>query len=187
MTHGPSHRAGSKRVRALRLRAVLAGGLVLGVGTAVTLASWTDNEFATGSFTSSVFDTQSSVNGSAYADNNTSPGATVTVSGPFAPGVTSYFPVLIRTKPNSIAGTVTLAGATLGGTDAATLGAALVYSVVKTTGSCDSRSRSDSCRVPRMAGRIRRRRRAPSGLANDDGVGAAGSGGCSHRRARTRV
>jgi len=33
-----------------RLRAVLAGGLVLGVGAALTLAAWNDAEFATGSF-----------------------------------------------------------------------------------------------------------------------------------------
>ncbi|WP_223693748.1 SipW-dependent-type signal peptide-containing protein [Leifsonia poae] len=128
----------SRSVRALRLRAVLAGGLVLGVGATVTLASWTDNEFATGTFSSSVFDTQSSVNGAAYADNATAPGATFTLAGPFAPGVSSYFPVLIRTKANSVAGTVVLNGATLGGTDAATLGAALVYRVVLTTGTCSA-------------------------------------------------
>ncbi|MFF1571253.1 SipW-dependent-type signal peptide-containing protein [Leifsonia sp. NPDC058292] len=126
----------SRRIRALRLRAILAGGLVLGVGATMTLAAWTDNEFATGSFTSSVFDTQSSVNGAAYADNNVSPGPTVSLSGPFAPGVSAYLPVLIRTKTNSVAGTVVLNGATLGGTDAATLGAALVYRVVRTTGTC---------------------------------------------------
>jgi predicted ribosomally synthesized peptide with SipW-like signal peptide len=125
-----------RRIRALRLRAVLAGGLVLGVGAAVTLASWTDNEFAAGSFSSSVFDTQSSVNGAAYADNNVSPGPTVSIVGPFAPGVSSYFPVLIRSKANSVAGTLVLNGGILGGTDAATLGAALVYRVVSTTGAC---------------------------------------------------
>ncbi|MEO7015326.1 MAG: SipW-dependent-type signal peptide-containing protein [Leifsonia sp.] len=128
----------SRSVRALRLRAVLAGGLVLGVGAAVTLASWTDNEFATGSFASSVFNTQSSVNGSAYADNNVSPGPTVSLAGPFAPGVSSYFPVLIRTTANSVAGTVVLNGGILGGADSATLGAALVYRVVSTTGTCNA-------------------------------------------------
>ncbi len=134
----------SRSVRALRLRAVLAAGLVLGVGAAVTLASWTDQEFSTGSFSSSVFDTQSSVNGAAYADNSVSPGPTFALTGPFAPGVSSYFPVLIRTKVNSVAGTVVLNGATLGGTDAATLGAALVYRVVLTTSTCSAAAFSAS-------------------------------------------
>ncbi|UAJ78814.1 hypothetical protein IT072_16515 [Leifsonia sp. ZF2019] len=128
----------SRSVRALRLRAVLASGLVLGVGAAVTLASWTDNEFATGAFQTSVFNTQSSVNGGAYTDNSVSPGATFTVAGPFAPGVSSYLPVLIQTTANSVAGTTVLNGAVLGGSDAATLGAALVYRVVRTTATCNA-------------------------------------------------
>ncbi|WP_431220628.1 SipW-dependent-type signal peptide-containing protein [Leifsonia xyli] len=118
------------------MRAVLASGLVLGAGATATLARWTDVEFVTGAFTSSRFTTESSVNGGAYADNATAPGGTVTIAGPFAPGVSAYVPVLIRTKPGSVAGTVSLGGATLGGTDAASLGAALVYRVVRTTGAC---------------------------------------------------
>lgn len=136
MREGQPYR--SRSVRALRLRAVLASGLVFGVGAAVTLASWTDSEYASGSFQSSVFNTQSSVNGGAYADNSASPGATVTVTGPFAPGVSSYIPVLIQTTVNSVAGTAVLSGAVLGGTDAATLGAALVYRVVRSTASCNA-------------------------------------------------
>jgi len=123
----------------LRLRAVLAGGLVLGVGATVTLASWNDSEYASGSFTTSVFDTESNVQGGGYADNSTAPGPTVTFSGAgFSPGASEYFNVLIRTKANSTAGTAVLNAATLGGTDAATLGAALVYRVVRTTGTCNS-------------------------------------------------
>ena len=33
-----------------KVLAILAGGLVLGVGTAVTLAAWNDSEFASGDF-----------------------------------------------------------------------------------------------------------------------------------------
>lgn len=128
----------SRSVRALRLRAVLASGLVLGAGAAVTLAAWTDREYTTGSFQTSVFNTESSVNGGAYADNATAPGASVTIAGPFAPGVSSYFSVSLRTTANSVAGTASLNGATLGGTDAATLGAALVYRVVRTTATCNA-------------------------------------------------
>jgi len=118
------------------VRALLAAGVVLGLGAAATSASWTDVEYATGSFTSSVFATESSVNGSAYAANSTAPGATVTVSGPFSPGVSAYIPVLVRTTAASVGGTVVLGGAVLGGADAATLGTALVYRVVRTTAAC---------------------------------------------------
>jgi predicted ribosomally synthesized peptide with SipW-like signal peptide len=127
----------SRRI-SLRLRAVLAGGLVLGVGATVTLANWNDSEYAGGSFTTSVFDTESNVQSGGYADNSTAPGPTVTFTGAgFSSGVSKYFNDLIRTKVNSTAGTAMLQAATLGGTDAATLGAALVYRVVRTTGTCN--------------------------------------------------
>jgi hypothetical protein len=63
----------------------------------------------------------------------------VTVTGAgFAPGVSTYFPVMIRTKQKSVAGAVVLNGATFGGADALTLGPAFVYRVVRTLGSCDA-------------------------------------------------
>ncbi|MDP3950404.1 SipW-dependent-type signal peptide-containing protein [Microbacterium sp.] len=43
-----------------KVLAVLAGGLVLGVGTAVTLAAWNDSEFATGTFTAGAFNLEGS-------------------------------------------------------------------------------------------------------------------------------
>lgn len=134
-----THRARVGRRPLTRVRAVLAGALVFGVGATITLASWTDNEYATGSFTTSVFNTESNVQGAGYADNNAAPGPTVTFAASgFSPGVSVYFSDLIRTKANSLAGTLVLGGATLGGTDAATLGAALVYRVVSTTGTCSA-------------------------------------------------
>jgi len=135
MRHGLQHHRSRTRARQ-RVRALLAAGLVLGAGATATSASWTDVEYGTGSFASSVFATESSVNGSTYAANASAPGATATVSGPFAPGVSAYFPVLVRTTAASIGGTVSVGGATLGGPDATTLGAALVYRVVRTTGTC---------------------------------------------------
>lgn len=128
-----------RRRFSLHLRAVLAGGLVLGVGGTVTLASWNDSEYASGSFMASVFNTESAVQGGVYTDNSTAPGPTLTFGGAgFAPGVSGYFPVLIRTKANSVDGRVVLDAATLGGADAATLGAAFVYRVVHATGTCDA-------------------------------------------------
>jgi predicted ribosomally synthesized peptide with SipW-like signal peptide len=141
----PQHRNSLKRESIMtrrspvRLRAALAGGLVLGVTASFTLASWNDAEYASGAFTASVFRTESSVQGAGYASNTTSPGATVTLAGAgFTPSTSAYFPVLIRTTTNSIAGRATLYGATLGGADASTLGVALVYRVVRTTSTCDA-------------------------------------------------
>jgi predicted ribosomally synthesized peptide with SipW-like signal peptide len=128
-----------RRLPFLRVRALLAGGLVLGLGAAVTLAAWNDSEFATATITTSTFNTESSVGGTAYADNASTPGATVTLPvGAFSPGVTSYLPVLVRAKATSIAGTVALNGAVFTGTDATVLSTAFVYRVVRTTATCDA-------------------------------------------------
>jgi predicted ribosomally synthesized peptide with SipW-like signal peptide len=54
------------------VRALLAGGIVLGVGAAVTLASWNDSEFATGSFAAGAFNLEgSSTDGTTFADHAT--------------------------------------------------------------------------------------------------------------------
>jgi predicted ribosomally synthesized peptide with SipW-like signal peptide len=52
-----------------KVRAILAGGLVLGIGAAVTLAAWSDSEFATGSFGAGHFNMQGSLNGTAFSDH----------------------------------------------------------------------------------------------------------------------
>jgi predicted ribosomally synthesized peptide with SipW-like signal peptide len=132
----------TRRPLFLRARALLAGGLVLGLGAAVTSAAWNDSEFATATITTSSFNTESSVGTPvAYVDNATTPGTTVTLPvGAFSPGVTGYLPVLIRTKALSVAGTVVLNGAVFTGTDATLLSTAFVYRVVRTTAAatCDS-------------------------------------------------
>ncbi|WP_349828825.1 SipW-dependent-type signal peptide-containing protein [Brevibacterium litoralis] len=50
----PSDRS-HRSLRSLRLRALLAGGLVLGLGGTLTLASWTDEEYSGAEFTASTF------------------------------------------------------------------------------------------------------------------------------------
>lgn len=52
-----------------KIRAVLAGGLVLGVGAAVTLAAWNDSEFAQGTFGAGHFNMQGSTNGTDFSDH----------------------------------------------------------------------------------------------------------------------
>lgn len=57
-----------------KVLAVLAGGLVLGVGVAVTLAAWNDSEFANGTFTAGSFNLEGSTDGTTYADHNVDDG-----------------------------------------------------------------------------------------------------------------
>jgi hypothetical protein len=123
----------------VRLRVSLSVGLVLGIGTTMTLASWQNPEYATGSFTTSTFVTESNVNGAGYASNTAAPGATVTFTGAgFTPSVIKYLSVLIQTKAGSLGGNVVLSGATLSGTNPATLGAAFQYKVVRTMSTCSA-------------------------------------------------
>jgi predicted ribosomally synthesized peptide with SipW-like signal peptide len=62
-----------------KILAILAGGLVLGVGVAVTLAAWNDSEFATGTFTAGTFNLEGSNTGDVdanYSDHNVDDGDT---------------------------------------------------------------------------------------------------------------
>jgi len=69
--------------RSRRIRAVLAGGLVVGVGAAITLAAWNDSEFASSTFTAGSFDMLGSTDGSAFANHTTGPGATLSFTSNF--------------------------------------------------------------------------------------------------------
>ncbi|MGP5381769.1 SipW-dependent-type signal peptide-containing protein [Glutamicibacter arilaitensis] len=62
-----------------KVKALLAGGLVLGVGAAVTLAAWTEQEWATGNFTAGSFNVQGSTDGAAW-DENEIPGEAAAIS-----------------------------------------------------------------------------------------------------------
>lgn len=55
--------------RARKVRALLAGGLVLGVGAAITLAAWNDSEYATGTFEAGDFNLEGSTDGTDYAEH----------------------------------------------------------------------------------------------------------------------
>ena len=63
-----------------QVKAMLAGGLVLGIGAAVTLAAWNDSEFATGIFTSGHFEMEGSTDGTAFSINDSAPGLGLTFS-----------------------------------------------------------------------------------------------------------
>ncbi|QCR19778.1 SipW-dependent-type signal peptide-containing protein [Agrococcus sp. SGAir0287] len=97
----------------LRLRAVLAGGLVLGVGATATLAAWNDSEHASGTVTAGSFGIVGSTNGTTFTENPSAPGATLAWTyspalGLLAPGSTATTRTSVRLATGSVAGTVTL-------------------------------------------------------------------------------
>jgi predicted ribosomally synthesized peptide with SipW-like signal peptide len=90
-------RSERRKKKSTLILAILAGGLVLGVGAAVTLAAWQDDEFAHGTFTSSGdFDLVGQVSSSAgFVDHSTSPGGALSFdvnAASLAPGMVSYSP-----------------------------------------------------------------------------------------------
>ena len=124
-----------RRLRSARLRAVLAGGLVLGVGTTATLAAWTDEEHATETFTAGTFSIVGSTNGADFSDHPSMPGAalnfTVTPTA-MAPGTTVYALYSVKTTVASVGGSVRLMADDPG--NGSGLGAYLEYGVTTIAG-----------------------------------------------------
>lgn len=108
----------AKRLRSRRLRAVLAGGLVFGVGAAATLAAWNDSEYATATFTSGRFDILGATNGTGFSDHGVGAPATLSFTvAPTAmfPGTTTYALFSVKTANPSGAGTLQLTAGTPSG------------------------------------------------------------------------
>ncbi|MFC9350572.1 SipW-dependent-type signal peptide-containing protein [Arthrobacter sp. NPDC057013] len=123
----------SKRRKA---KAILAGGLVLGIGAAVTLAAWNDSEFATGIFGSGHFDIEGSVDGSdsSFDDHPETAPATLVAQGDFpslTPGAKVAMPYVLRLdKDTDYDATVSVSSsATLTGTSTNEFS----YGIVKVT------------------------------------------------------
>lgn len=72
MTPDVEPEAPARGLRSRRVRAVLAGGLVLGIGAAITLAAWNDSEFAKGTFTAGSFNMVGSLDGTTFSEHATS-------------------------------------------------------------------------------------------------------------------
>ncbi len=101
--NGEPHRA--RRWR--QVRALLAGGLVLGLGASATIAAWTDSENASGDFRAGAFMIEANADGTW---NNTRQMTFTT--GTMFPGSVTYAPVLLRTTPDTtVAGELKLSGA----------------------------------------------------------------------------
>lgn len=129
-----------RSVRRRKVRALLAGGLVLGVGAAVTLAAWTDNVFGQAEFSAANWNVQGNFDGTTWDEYDQTPGnpaGSFSFSTGFdalSPGDTVYAPVSLRVGTGSTAGgdydaTVTLNGAVPSDVNAA-LTPLLTYTVV---------------------------------------------------------
>ncbi len=121
----------TKRQRGRKVAAILAGGLVLGVGTMATLASWNDSEFASATFTTGKFNLQGSTNGTTFTDNAAAPGAALAFNAPFdnlTPNDVVYAPFAIQL----VKGTTNNADVTITATKSGDV-SNLTYQLVKTT------------------------------------------------------
>lgn len=82
-----------------KLKAILAGGLVLGIGAAVTLAAWNDSEFIKGAFGSGHLDIEGRADvNTSFADHDTSAAAlTITTDfGNMSPDDIVAMPYAVR-------------------------------------------------------------------------------------------
>ncbi|MGJ0389099.1 SipW-dependent-type signal peptide-containing protein [Microbacterium sp. CGR1] len=123
-----------KRLRSRRIRALLAGGLVFGVGATMTLAAWNDSEYASATFTAGRFDIVGSTDGTTFSSHPVGTPAALSFSAPFnamAPGNTVYALFSVRTANPSVAGTLQLSVTSTAGTG---LGTYLRYGVRSITG-----------------------------------------------------
>ena len=141
-----------RRRRGRRIRALLAGGLVLGVGAAVTLAAWSDSEFATGTFTAGTFNLQGSTTSATgtYTDHASAGSAatlafTTPLAGNMSPNSTVYAPFWVRLAANTTtAATLDLTTLTTSETGGTANAANLSYSVyaIAPAATCDATATS---------------------------------------------
>ncbi|GAA3945039.1 SipW-dependent-type signal peptide-containing protein [Microbacterium soli] len=119
--------AASASLRRRRISAVLAGGLVLGVGAAVTLAAWNDSEWATSTFTAGSFDLEGSTDGVNFTDHAAEDDAAglgfAVDADDIVPGQTLYALYSIRLI-GTADGVLTVEPPTISGDNAANLTAA---------------------------------------------------------------
>ena len=133
-------RRGGRRSRIVR--AILAGGIVLGFGATSTLAVWNDSEVVSGSFGASTFAIESQTRGADYASHSSAPGTVLDFAATaMSPGLSRYAWINIRTTlTTTVRGSVQLSGVT---SDSGGLVGALQYRVVQlanpaATETCDA-------------------------------------------------
>lgn len=98
-----------------KIRAIAAGGAVLGVGAAITLAAWSDSEFSQGFFNTQAFGIEAATDGITFTDHGTPETSLVLTANDAAnpvtmvPGETLAYPYQIRNIDNGADSTVTYA------------------------------------------------------------------------------
>lgn len=107
---GKGRRRGSVRTAGYhfsrrKVAAVLAGGLVLGVGAVSTLAAWTDNEQAQATFATGIFVLENRVAAGSFANHTAIPAQLQFNAASVSPGSLHYDFIDVKTT-----GTATLAG-----------------------------------------------------------------------------
>lgn len=91
--------------RSRRRKAILAGGVVLGLGAAMTLAAWSDDVWVSGNFSAGSFNVEGAVDpaGTAWNEYDTqgTAGALTFTMNPqtMAPGDSVYAPLMLRVDP----------------------------------------------------------------------------------------
>ncbi|MGM7665488.1 SipW-dependent-type signal peptide-containing protein [Microbacterium sp. A93] len=131
-----------------KIYAVLAGGLVLGVGAAVTLAAWNDSEFATVDFAAGSFVFQGSTDGTTFTDHASEAGAAdLTFSADFtnlSPNDVVYTPYALSLVASTSATLTEVAPVVTG-----TLDGDLTFASVSTTAfGCDEAAFAGGTAVP---------------------------------------
>lgn len=135
----PAVRSRPRRRRRGTIRAILAGGLVLISGGAMTLAAWTDQEVAQATFSSSTFRLQSTIDGGTnWADSTDASPATLAFSAAgMSPNTIHYASIGIRTTTGSLSGSLTLGAGQLPSGPPALAGVLKYRAVVATSATCD--------------------------------------------------
>lgn len=131
-----------------KVLAISAAGLVLGVGAAVTLAAWSDQEFAIGQFGAGSFNLEGSTTSATtgFSDHNTSGTAaeltfTLPLAQNLAPDDVVYAPFWVRLDAaTSSPGTLSAAGASGSGANAEHL--SYQVHLIDPTAACDATAAS---------------------------------------------
>ncbi len=154
----------TETTRSRKFKAILAGGIVLGIGAAVTLAAWTDDEWAEGIFGAGSFNVEGSTTGEedSFTDHESADGAAsldfeLPASQNLSPGDTAAAPFVLRLDGDtSYDANVELASAVGSGANAGALSYEIVQ--VDTAGDCSATATGTSV--------------VPAGTALDSTAGA---------------
>lgn len=138
----------TRTIKQRRVLAILAGGLVLGVGAAVTLAAWNDSEFAGGTFTAGAFNLEGSTTGATagYADHNTDDGDTAAglafqlpdSASAMAPGDVVYAPFWVRLDSTTANDATLIPASVTAGTGGNEANTSYAVRAIAPTATCDA-------------------------------------------------